>query len=468
MCTRPREERVQDLQQGEEKSLDKKPLEVLVFSDVHGECTTGSASDWPNKKEPDHMGKFRESAAAQAIEKTTAHLIIFAGDSTTIPKTVDCTDENIEELKAFITWFEGVQPDKPKFLIPGNHDTCLDDSMTAKDPGLDTKRVELIARMKAKKIFFVGAAGAVKIPVADGKEFKMILSGFSEGRVPGGNKFYEDVQNIPEGKTEFTVDELKALGVGITPLLGAGQYCPAKGAPSTILNALFSYVDCNAIYQKATDMLKSASAKLGDEADLAVIHGPPDNIGFAFGPPNDKPGPMAQAVMKPLLVRQGKMMVGHYHPTGEWGQKDTANSGKRTQPLTCNNQAGGCSGTVEMTYVPVKGARPEVCEYPAETDTDHMPKAVKFDQYEVEGEINPAGINVENLKNELTADLMRKFRWTGPAFNKPDGNQIYTLEEKIFDVFVPKDVSADPPKPHFTAHAINWMKQQLARIGGNA
>ena len=382
-------------------NLEPHKLMVLSFSDVHGRCTEPDGSHREEMRT--HMAHFSSSAAARKIQTTEADIIVFAGDATTIPDTVDCQISNFEELEQFVDWFKEVQPHKPKIFIPGNHDTCLDDSTVLESDFKTERRQRLLDVMERNNIHFVGPAGWLIIPLGRGVEFKVLASGFSEGRPPGA-KFWADRYQL-NGQSEFGTEVVDVDGKNLTMtgVLGAFQYCPAT--------AVTSYVDCAEVYSKVTGSLEEASAALGSEADLVVIHGPPDNLGFKFGPGGGKgpPGPMAEALMKPLIRRAGVMRVGHYHPVADW------EGGTRTHLLECNSEA--CQGSVQMKFVPVKGARPEVCEYPDASDSVHMPDEHTFEHLEV----TTIGQVVKGqVPNELTKTLLKKYKWTGPAFNKPE------------------------------------------------
>jgi len=133
-------------------------------------------------------------------------------------------------------------------------------------------------------------------------------------------------------------------------------------------------------------------------------------LGVKFGPGGKgPPGLMAEALMKPLIRRAGVMRVGHYHPVADWQE------GLRTQLLECKSAT--CEGRVEMKFVPVKGARPEVCQYPDASDSVHMPDEYIFQNLEVR---QIGKVAKGDMKNELTKELVMKYRWTGPTFNKPE------------------------------------------------
>ena len=392
---------------------------VLSFSDVHGRCID---PDGRAKEElPRHMVRFNLSAAARAIKTTQADIIVYAGDATTIPDTIDCQISNFEELEQFVMWFKEVQPHKPKIFIPGNHDTCLDDTTVLESLFKRERRQRLLDLMEMSNIHFVGSAGWLKIPLGQGYEFKVLASGFSEGRPPGA-KFFADDYKL-NGTTEFGTEVCDADGQNLTMtgVLGAFQYCP--------ITAITSYVDCAEVYRRVTDSLEKASAALGNEADLVIIHGPPDNLGFKFGPGGGKgpPGLLAEALMKPLIRRTGIMRVGHYHPVADW------EGGARTHMLECNSAT--CQGRVPMKFVPVKSARPEFCEYPDSSDSLHMPDEYTFQNLEV---MKIGEIAKGQVPSKLTKQLVKKYPWTGPAFNKPEPTQgDGTRKYKV--VTVPRD-----------------------------
>jgi len=217
-------------------------LMVLSFSDVHGRCTD---PDGQAEGMRSHMELFKSSAAATAVQTTQADVIVYAGDATTIPDTVDCEISNFEELEEFVDWFKEVQPDKPKIFIPGNHDTCLDDSTVLESRFKTERRQRLLDLMDRSNIHFIGPAGWLRIPLGGGSEFKVLASGFSAGRPPGAKHFAEEYQL--GGKAEFGTEVLDKDGENLTMtgVLGAFQYCLAS--------AITSYVDCALVYSKVTE-----------------------------------------------------------------------------------------------------------------------------------------------------------------------------------------------------------------------
>jgi len=379
-------------------------LTILSFSDVHGHCKNGDE----NLNMAQHMERFKASEVAQKIKDTEADIIVFAGDATTIPDTVDCTESNYDELEQFVTWFKGVQPFKPKIFIGGNHDTCLDDS-TVITPN---RRGKLKKVMADSNIHYIGAAGWLKFKLGGGHFFKVIASSISEGRAPGAKYFADDYKL--EDKSEFGTEVLDKDGNNLVMgnMMGAFQYCPR--------HVKTSYVDCETVYDKITDAFKKASERLGGTADLVVIHGPPDNLGFKFGPGGGMgpPGPMAQAILEPLIARAangktpGIMRVGHYHPQSDWTRQS------RIQKLSLTPDG----AEVEMKFVPVKGARPELCEYLKPGDAgyeEHTLDVKTFDDLQVTKPYVSLASSGD-IDVGLTKQVVGKYTHLGPAFNKPE------------------------------------------------
>jgi len=385
------------------------PLKVLVFSDVHGSCK----KDGSMISASSHIDEFKASKAAEKIATTDAHIILFGGDSTLIPNTIMCEDSNFEELNVFLDWFITIQPGKLKVFIPGNHDVCLDESSTADDAGQTkkTRREALFAKMANNNIYYIGAAGWLEVPLGGEVSFKVLASGMSQGRPPGMTKFAEGFGLSETGP--FGPEKLGGKIFGAC--LGAFQYCPATGAET-------SNVDCADTVQKVTEMIQEASGRLGNEADLALMHGPPENLGVKFGPGGGTgpTGQMADAIMKPLLVKNGVLRVGHYHPTSDWTE------GHRTQTLTC--AADGCSGAVEMKFVSVKAQRPEICDYPSADDAMHVPDEHTFAHLQVTQLGVPT--NYGNVVNRLTQEVTGKYTWTGPTFQEAETTRMYKVVER--------------------------------------
>ena len=70
-----------------------------------------------------------------------------------------------------------------------------------------------------------------------------------------------------------------------------------------------------------------------------------------------------------------------------------------------------------MKFVPVKGARPEVCQHPDASDPAHMPDECIFQTLEVR---QMGKVSKGDMTKELTKEPVLKYRWTGPAFNEPE------------------------------------------------